>query len=100
MQHRSKKVVKPPKGAGKCPRPNSRLRMQYRRCNTFACPRPSAKETVKCVAKLDVVLLIDGSGSLGRKGWEASVKAATLMVGAFVSDKADSQLPVLLYSGP
>merc|ERR1711937_304498 len=44
--------------------------------------------------------MIDGSGSLGEAGWESSVKAASLMAGAFDTPDADAQLAVLLYSGP
>jgi len=57
-----------------------------------------------CNKKLDVVLLIDGSGSLGRKGWEAEIVAAQTLVDAFKdpgsTEPSKVQLAVILYSGP
>merc|ERR1719331_957701 len=52
-----------------------------------------------CNRSLDVVLLLDGSGSLGKKGWKNEIQAAQYFVDAFTkSDKA--RLAVILYSGP
>merc|ERR1719262_1029561 len=56
-----------------------------------------------CNKTLDVVLLIDGSGSLGNSGWAAEIKAAKTLVNAFIDpNKAQSpvQIAVILYSGP
>lgn len=100
MQHRSRRVKVKAKGAGKCPKPKSKRRMQFRKCNRYHCPKPKTGETVKCEAKLDVIVMVDGSGSLGEAGWEASVEAAKLIVGGFQSEKADAQVAVMLYSGP
>ena len=33
-------------------------------------------KAMKCNKKLDVVFLLDGSGSLGAAGWKAEIKAA------------------------
>merc|ERR1719183_62683 len=49
---------------------------------------------------LDVLLLIDGSGSLGQKGWDAEIKAAKMFVDAFSGSGANSNMAVILYSGP
>jgi uncharacterized protein YegL len=54
---------------------------------------------------VDVVLLIDGSGSLGKEGWKASIAAAEMFVDAFrVSEDADgnskANMAVILFSGP
>jgi hypothetical protein len=51
-----------------------------------------------CTKKMDVILLIDGSGSLGRKGWDAEIKAAVRTVEAF--QVSGSSMAVILYSGP
>jgi hypothetical protein len=53
-----------------------------------------------CDAKLDVVLLIDGSGSLGQKGWNAEIKAAKMFVDAFAVEQTQAQMAVVMYSGP
>ena len=46
------------------------------------------------------VLLIDGSGSLGKKGWAAEVKAANTLVDALNPKNTHAQLAIILYSGP
>merc|ERR1719355_524519 len=53
-----------------------------------------------CNKTLDIVLLIDGSGSLGKKGWAAEIKAAEMFVDAFSGTGANSNMAVILYSGP
>jgi hypothetical protein len=50
-----------------------------------------------CVAKLDIILLLDGSGSLGSTGWEATKKAGASLARSM---KGDTQLGVVLFSGP
>jgi hypothetical protein len=52
-----------------------------------------------CNKTLDVVLLIDGSGSLGKTGWAAEIKAAMMFVDAFI-ESGHTQMAVILYSGP
>jgi len=51
-----------------------------------------------CNKTQDIVLLIDGSGSLGQQGWDAEIKAAKTFVQAFSGGKAE--MAVILYSGP
>jgi hypothetical protein len=53
-----------------------------------------------CKQELDVVLLLDGSGSLGQAGWDAEMKAAKMFVGAFAGSGTQSDIAVVLYSGP
>lgn len=63
------------------------------------CKIPVVSHALACNRSLDVILLIDGSGSLGKKGWMAEMKAVGLFVDAFAkSGKAN--LAVILYSGP
>merc|ERR1719198_104689 len=58
----------------------------------------------RCDEALDVVLLIDGSGSLGEKGWAAEIKAATTFVEAFEASgppgQSKANMAVVLFSGP
>jgi len=54
---------------------------------------------MKCDQKLDIVLLLDGSGSLGQAGWDAEIKAANTFVDSFAG-AGKAQLGVILYSGP
>jgi len=76
MQFRSKPIAKASVGAGECPLPNGRERLAHQACNDFICPR-----TVQCVAETDVVMVLDGSGSLyhwGPPGKDANWKNVVL----------------------
>jgi hypothetical protein len=57
-------------------------------------------KTLKCNGELEVVLLIDGSGSLGEKGWNAEIKAAQMFVEGFSGTHSKASFSVILYSGP
>jgi len=72
-------------------------RLEYTQCNMKRCKLAPGDSTLTCNKKRDVVLLIDGSGSLGRKGWKAEIKAAQLFVDAF---RENAEIAVILYSGP
>jgi hypothetical protein len=65
------------------------------RCDTLAVSKP-----LGCNRTLDVVLLIDGSGSLGKAGWQAEIKAAKLFINAFEHADGKVQMAVILFSGP
>jgi hypothetical protein len=55
---------------------------------------------MQCNRSLDVILLIDGSGSLGSEGWKAEIVAAKAFVDAFSGSGGDANMAVILYSGP
>jgi hypothetical protein len=97
---RQKFVFKEAEGAGKCPGEWSKKRLEYETCNTFKCYVPVGKVVMECNRSLDIILLIDGSGSLGSKGWKAEIKAANMFVDAFSGSGAKSNMAVILYSGP
>merc|ERR1719217_1924173 len=98
---RQKFVLAPAKGSGKCPDKWSKGRLHYKKCNQQRCGLAAGAKTLTCDKELDVVLLIDGSGSLGKKGWAAEIKAAQLFVDAFaLSGRPQAQMSVILYSGP
>jgi len=56
---RTKSIAKPTVGAGFCPEPHTEMRYETEHCNDFSCPK-----NIECVSDLDVVILLDGSGSL------------------------------------
>jgi len=87
-------------GTGTCADLWSPERLQYRGCNSDPCTLTVGKETMKCKAKIDVILLIDGSGSLGQKGWEAELAAAQTLISAFEGDTSEMHLGAIVYSGP
>jgi hypothetical protein len=77
---RVKNIVIPIRGQGKCPRSRSRQRYQEQECNTHECVGDEI-----CIARQDLVLTIDGSGSLRQSGFE-TVRAFA----ANVTDKYQS----------
>merc|ERR1719453_758684 len=97
---RQKFVKSPAEGAGKCPDQWDEERLQYKACNMKRCKVPVADPIIKCNETLDIVFLIDGSGSLGKTGWAAEIKAAEFFVNAFSGTGAQTKMAVILYSGP
>jgi hypothetical protein len=96
---RQKFVKEVAKGEGKCPDQWSLKRLQYQPCNMKRCVTKSATTPLACNKTVDVVLLLDGSGSMGKKGFKAEIKTAKLFVGAFMkSGKAN--MAIFRYSGP
>merc|ERR1719261_2088965 len=97
---RQKFVTKEPEGAGKCADKWSVQRLQYKKCNMQRCKVAAANKPLACQKKLDIVFLLDGSGSLGSRGWKAEIKAAQTFVDAFDGTGAQANMGVILYSGP
>jgi len=95
---RQKFVTEPSLGAGKCADRWDPLRLQYKKCAMQRCKVLAADEALTCNRSLDVVVLLDGSGSMGERGFAAEMKAAQTFVDAFM--KSNAQLSVILYSGP
>lgn len=100
FQARKRHVLARPKGQGTCSDRRSAARLEYTHCNAHACKPKTKGGVLKCVAKLDVVILLDGSGSLGQAGWDATKRAAKMLIGAFKTGGEAAQVAVLLFSGP
>lgn len=64
-QMRTRQVVSPPFGDGMCPPEDSSDRRQTETCNPVACNSP-----YRCTSELDLVLVLDASGTVGSQGWE------------------------------
>jgi len=99
-QKRQKFIAEQAEGEGKCPGRWSSNRLQYKKCNMQRCGLSAGITTLKCKQELDVVLLLDGSGSLQQAGWDAEIKAAKTFVDAFTVAGSQINLAVILYSGP
>jgi len=65
-EYRFKDVVRDAGPTGHCPDPHDPERKQAWGCNTFSCP-----ENLLCTDKQDLIVLMDGSGSLGSDGFDA-----------------------------
>jgi len=96
---RQKFVVNEPEGEGKCPDKWSLKRLEYKKCNMIRCNTTDDEKPIGCNRTMDVVLLLDGSGSLGKTGWKAEIAAAQFLVDAF-KESGKAEMAVILYSGP
>jgi len=65
IKWRSRSVKVPATGAGKCARTFSKARYEKQACNQGQCPTD-----VMCIAKMDLVVALDSSGSMGEDGWK------------------------------
>merc|ERR1740130_1831161 len=97
---RQKFVKQAPEGAGKCADAWSMKRLEYEKCNMNRCQMAVGEMALTCQKKLDIVLLLDGSGSMGTKGWPAEIKAVNTFIDAFAGSGGDANMAVILYSGP
>jgi len=94
-------VTKAAEGQGSCPGKWEPARLVFKSCNKHACPVKADAGIVKCTKNLlDIVLVVDGSGSLGQDGWTASKVAAQKFVSAFEGKDTEARLSVILFSGP
>jgi len=99
LKLRRKMIKVPARGTGLCPKTLSKDRWQAQVCNSKQCPAPVGT-FYSCAAKMDVVFMVDGSGSLGGRGWKASVIATKALIGSFNNAKADVRMAVQMFSGP
>jgi hypothetical protein len=82
-------VAEPAIGQGSCPNEYSYDRFRTSTCNTWSCDEKLLKrpyyfsDTLLCNSIIDIVILLDGSGSLGTSGWEATKKMGQMLVEAF-----------------
>mmetsp|Transcript_33909 Transcript_33909/g.96962 ORF Transcript_33909/g.96962 Transcript_33909/m.96962 type:complete len:425 (+) Transcript_33909:2-1276(+) len=87
-------------GAGKCPEEKDKERFEHEPCNTQKCEPVDTTQPMRCQSKVDVVLVLDGSGSLEQSGWDATKGFAHTFVRAFEGVGTDAMISVILFSGP
>jgi hypothetical protein len=96
-KHRVRVIEKPSKGVGKCAEQFDAERFEETTCNAEPCMAISenmVEPAAICKAKVDVVFLIDGSGSLGEEAYTASKGFAKKFADAL--DGQDAQMAVIL----
>lgn len=86
VQKRRKKVTLPKRAEGTCPAWKSTQRFELRQCNAQKCIGDEV-----CVAKLDVVLALDGSGSVTGKGFEVLKTFALKVIDKLQSEAYGSE---------
>jgi len=92
FQHRNRQVL-PHDGAEKCPSPDETE--QLRSCNLQDCP-----SDIKCADEIDLVLLLDGSVSMGQGAFDTLKHFASHLVKRFNSGGATAKIGAIEYSGP
>merc|ERR1712127_459339 len=101
---RSKPVQIPEVGQGECIHAEDPERLQFQKCNQFSCSRilspDSNRSLVKCKAMIDLVIMLDGSGSLGDYGWSIFKRLAENLVGSIEGNESGVNLAFMLFSGP
>merc|ERR1719333_2049319 len=75
FQERWRRVLVPIRGNGRCPKPKSHYRYRVKKCNTF-----DRNGDEICIAKQDLVMAIDASGSLRADGFKIVKDFATKLV--------------------
>ena len=65
VTQRTRTITEQVVGDGTCPDIRGPERHQQSPCNSFPCVREAGQPTLRCESRLDVILVIDGSGSLG-----------------------------------
>jgi hypothetical protein len=86
-------------GDGKCPAMDDDLRYQMKGCNDMRCMAPAGKPTLQCASRVDLILMLDGSGSLGQSGWDGGIMAAEMIAGAMSGGKAgDVMMALMVFS--
>merc|ERR1719434_226738 len=75
FQERWRRVSIPIRGNGKCPKSKSKIRYGIKKCNSFDCNGDEI-----CIAKQDLVMAIDASGSLRENGFKVVQKFATKLI--------------------
>jgi uncharacterized protein YegL len=80
LQERVRTVLVPIRGLGKCPEPHHHDRWEEQECNSMEC----AGDEI-CIAKQDLVIAIDASGSLKESGFEVLRDFTANMTGRYMS---------------
>jgi len=78
MRHMRKHVLIPTRGDGKCPITSSRLRYRERECNRKECQGDEV-----CTANQDLVVAVDGSGSVQESGFDILKKFAETVISRY-----------------
>lgn len=87
-------VLHAPVGDGACPAETSPDRRTLEPCNSVEC-KP-AEPT--CASKVDVVLVLDGSGSVTTEGWTKTAAFAKLVVGKIKFGEEHAKVGLVQYS--
>lgn len=90
------------RGTGSCPAPESKERLGFEECNTHSCMTmlPSNRSTLECRSFIDVVIMMDGSGSLGEYAFNQSKIQMSKILNAMVGGEDKVNVAFLMFGGP
>jgi len=105
---REKTEVEAARGTGTCADPFAETRLQFKPCNEDSCQEKlkefngleGVRTLLKCGSLVDLIVMIDGSGSLDDYGWSMSKRLAGTVVQQMSDSSGNAQVSVVLFSGP
>merc|ERR1719327_719590 len=80
-------------GTGYCAHENSDERFEARPCNDQKCP-----PNLVCDSELDLMILMDGSGSVGSKGFSQEKEFAEAFINRFEIEPSKTEMGVISFS--
>jgi len=102
-QSRTKSILTPESGTGECWEEHASARLNHKPCDHQPCADVlvgTDRTLLTCNSEVDVVIVLDGSASLGDSGWLRARSAAVKLVQSFTGVGTNTKLAVLLYGGP
>jgi len=91
---RYRHALHPPLGDGQCPLETDTARRELAMCNDMACK--TAEPT--CASKVDLVLVLDGSGSVKSEGWTKISEFAKLLTGKIKFGEEHAKVGLVQFS--
>jgi len=93
IEIRRKYILEDVRGMGSCPDENGADRFEERECNLEACP-----PNLVCTSKADIVLVLDGSGSVRTKGFAATKLFARKLVERLEMGEGQTKVGLIKFS--
>merc|ERR1719305_206149 len=93
IEVRRKDIFVPAKGTGFCAHENSDERFESKPCNDDKCP-----PNLVCDSELDLMILMDGSGSVGNKGFKQEKQFAENFIDRFEISGKQTEIGIISFS--
>jgi len=100
---RTKEIVQPLRGNGQCwEADDEEKRLEFEPCNEFDCSKllPENRSVLECQSKVDLIILLDGSGSLGDYGWQQNKEMASKLISSLEGGSEFVKVSLQVFSGP
>jgi len=91
------------RGDGTCPQADSEARLIFEECNTDVCMKMIEEDhrtVLQCNSKLDLVILMDGSGSLEEYGFQQAKDMSARLLRSLQGSAGLVQVAFLTFGGP